>query len=48
MAHDVTDPSGQGWRVKRRWLPWHLCRRDPDLAADLADGFHGVRFATWR
>ena len=38
MAHDVTDPSGQVWRVKRRWLPWRLRKRDPSEALDVADG----------
>lgn len=24
----VTDPAGEVWAVKRRWLPWRLRRRD--------------------
>jgi hypothetical protein len=31
----VVDPAGEGWRVKRRWLPWRLRRRDPEDFIDL-------------
>jgi hypothetical protein len=33
----VDDPSGTTWRVKRRWLPWRLRRRDPSDFVDAAD-----------
>lgn len=33
---DLTAPDGSQWRVERRWLPWRLRRRDPDVAADAA------------
>ncbi|MEU4418931.1 hypothetical protein [Nocardia salmonicida] len=37
----VTDPSGQTWRVTRRWVPWRLRRRemDPLDGADVASDF---------
>ncbi|MCL8251061.1 hypothetical protein AERO_06675 [Aeromicrobium fastidiosum] len=37
----VHDPSGATWRVKRRWLPWRLRRRDPERLADVADAGGG-------
>jgi hypothetical protein len=33
---EVTAPDGSQWRVKRRWLPWRLRRRDPEVAGDVA------------
>jgi hypothetical protein len=27
----VTDPDGLTWRVRRRWLPWRLRRREPEV-----------------
>lgn len=32
----IADPSGETWRVKRRWLPWRWRRRDPDNLSDVA------------
>lgn len=33
----VDDPSGDSWRIKRRWLPWRWRRRDPDDLVNLPD-----------
>lgn len=33
----VTDPAGETWRVKRRWLPWRLRRRNPEDVTDFPD-----------
>jgi hypothetical protein len=35
---NVEDPSGRAWRVKRRWLPWRLRRRDPSDFVDFSGG----------
>ncbi|MCW2769837.1 MAG: hypothetical protein JWR27_1270 [Aeromicrobium sp.] len=34
----VTDPAGETWRIKRRWLPWRLRRRDPEDFIDFPGG----------
>lgn len=31
----VVDPSGESWRVKRRWLPWRWRKRNPDDFPDV-------------
>lgn len=36
---EVQDADGVTWRVKRRWLPWRLRRRDPDI--DFPSGLEG-------
>jgi hypothetical protein len=33
----VDDPSGAAWRIKRRWLPWRLRRRDPSDFTEVPD-----------
>jgi len=33
---ELTSPDGSQWRVTRRWLPWRLRRRDPQVAGDVA------------
>lgn len=33
---ELTSPDGSQWRVTRRWLPWRLRRRDPEVAGDVA------------
>ncbi len=34
----VEDPAGETWRIKRRWLPWRLRRREPDDFLDVPSG----------
>jgi len=48
----VTDPSGQTWRISRRWLPWRQRLRDVrDFAADMSSPDFGddlvVGLAIW-
>lgn len=35
---EVVDATGVTWKVKRRWLPWRLRRRDLSDAGDFATG----------
>lgn len=37
----VTDPTGDTWRVRRRWLPWRPRRRDVDGGDPSAFGASG-------
>ncbi|GAA3531557.1 hypothetical protein GCM10022234_30880 [Aeromicrobium panaciterrae] len=39
---EVVDPAGETWRVKRRWLPWRLKRRNPDDVVDVSDAAGAV------
>lgn len=38
----VEDPSGETWRIKRRWLPWRLRKRDVDIQPDGSPGIAGA------
>ena len=39
----VTDPSGQVWRVSRRWVPWRRrLKGNLDSGPDLGSGFDGL------
>lgn len=37
----IEDPSGETWRIKRRWLPWRLRKRDLDIQPDGGSGIDG-------
>lgn len=38
----VEDPSGETWRIKRRWLPWRLRKRKPEQLIDGVPDVGGV------